>query len=48
MAFYGAFAPPLVVPPREFSVGTVRVEPYRSPHTADVAIHLPQGRAPPS
>lgn len=47
MAFFGAFSPPPSVPPLEFSVGSVSLDAYCSPLTADVAVHLPQGRAPP-
>jgi hypothetical protein len=47
MAFFGAFSAPVSVPPLEFSVGSVSLEAWCSPLTADVAIHLPHGRAPP-
>lgn len=47
MAFYGAFTPAVAVPPAFFCVECVAAQPYCSPLAANVAVHLPQGRAPP-
>ncbi|MGZ5113874.1 MAG: DUF2946 family protein [Usitatibacter sp.] len=47
MAFYGAFSPSVSIPPLQFSVGSVSLDAYCTPLAADVAVHLPQGRAPP-
>lgn len=47
MAFYGAFAPPLKAPPALFGVATPVADTHSAPLTADVAVQLPQSRAPP-
>jgi hypothetical protein len=47
MAFYGAFAPAPKPPPALFGVATAVTDTHCAPLTADVAIQLPQSRAPP-